>query len=177
MRKMMFQFSKKTIRWHFLWYGIPCFLITKNFLFWVFWRWKIRSSFWPKSWWKYGIYWLLKSSCFELYEDEKYDFFFEPNSWWDYDNYWLLKIFCFELFRDGKHGLFLSQKVHGKMIFTGYWKVFVLNFSMTGNTVFLSEKKFMERCYLIYLLFLSFPWYSRTWKICFFVQCETLAGS
>ena len=103
--------------------------------------------------------------------------FFEPNSWWDYDNCWLLKIFCFELFRDGKHGRFLSQKVHGKMIFTGYWKVFVLNFSMTGNTVFLSEKKFMERCYLIYLLFLSFPWYSRTWEICFFVQCETLAGS
>ena len=119
MRMMIFQFSKKTIRWHFLWYGIPCFLITKNFLFWVFWRWKIRSSFWPKSWWKYGIYWLLKSSCFELYEDKKYD--------------------C----------SFLSQIVDGTMIITDYWKFFALNFSEIENTVFFWVKKFMERWYLL----------------------------
>ena len=36
---------------------------------------------------------------------------------------------------------FFSQKVDGKMIFTDYWKVLVLNFSMMGNTVFfLSEE-------------------------------------
>ena len=35
---------------------------------------------------------------------------------------------------------FLSQKVDGKMIFTDYWKVLVLNFSLTGNTVFLRQK-------------------------------------
>ena len=27
---------------------------------------------------------------------------------------------CFEIFGDGKYGLSLSQKVDGKMIFTGY---------------------------------------------------------
>ena len=33
-----------------------------------------------------------------------------------------------DLFCDEKYGLFLSQKVDGKMIFTDYGKVFVLNF-------------------------------------------------
>ena len=53
---------------------------------------------------------------------------------------WLLKCSCFELFGDGKYGLFLRQKVDAKMIFTGYWKVFVLSFSVMGNTVFLRQK-------------------------------------
>ena len=34
------------------------------------------------------------------------------------------------------------------MIFTGYWEVLVLNFSVMGNTVFFSAKKLMERWYL-----------------------------
>ena len=96
---------------------------------------------------------------------------------------------------------FLSQKVDGKMIFTNYWKFFVLNFSMMGNTVFFSVKKLMERWYLlvnekllfwtfrwweirsffqpkcrrkddIYLVFLGCPWHSGTWEIRFFVQCQ-----
>ena len=32
--------------------------------------------------------------------------------------------------------VFLNQKVDGNMIFTDYWKVLVLNFSVMGNTVF-----------------------------------------
>ena len=86
--------------------------------------------------------------------------------------------------------VFLSQKVDINMIFTDYWKVLVLNFSAMENTVFFWSKKFMERWYLlitekflfwtfcwweirsffqskiwwkdIYLVFLSFPWYSKT---------------
>ena len=34
---------------------------------------------------------------------------------------------CFELFGDGKYGLSLSLKVDGKMIFTDYWKVLILD--------------------------------------------------
>ena len=34
----------------------------------------------------------------------------------------------FYLFGDEKYGLFWGQKVDGKMIFTGYGKVLVLNF-------------------------------------------------
>ena len=74
--------------------------------------------------------------------------FFEPKCWWKYI-YCLLKSSCFELFGNGKYGVFLIQKVDGKMIFTGYWKVLVLgywkvlvlNFSVMGNTVFFLTKK------------------------------------
>ena len=88
-----------------------------------------------------------KSSCFEIFGDKERDIF-EPKSWWKYDIYWLLKSSCFNLFGNGKYGLFLSQKVDGNMIFTDYWKVLVLNFSVMGNTVFFSAKKLMERWYL-----------------------------
>ena len=97
-------------------------------------------------------------------------------------------------FLEMKDMVFLSQKVDGNMIFTDYWKVLVLNFSVMGNTVFFWVKKLMERWYLlvtekflfwtfqwweiryffqpkswwkddIYMVFLSFLWYSRTWEI------------
>ena len=55
---------------------------------------------------------------------------------------WILcDVFLEELFGDGKDGLLFSQKVDGKMIFTGYWEVFVLNFSVMGSTVFYAVKK------------------------------------
>ena len=93
---------------------------------------------------------------------------FEPKSWWKYDIYWLLKSSCFNLFGNGKYGLFLSQEVDGKMIFTGYWEVLVLNFSVMGNTVFFQSKSWWKDD--IYVVFLSFLWYSRTWEIWFFGQ-------
>ena len=122
---------------------------------------KERDIFEPKNWWKYDIYWLLKSSCFELFGDGKYSLFFSQKV----DGkmifiYWLLKISCFKLFGDGKYGLFLSQEVDGKMIFTGYWQVLVLNFLVMGNTVFFQPKSWWKGD--IYLVFLSFPWYSKT---------------
>ena len=138
-------------------------------------------------------------SVFWIFGGEKYGIF-EPKSWWKYDIYWLLKSSCFDIFGNGKYGLFLSQKVDGKMIFTDYWRVLVLNFSVMGNTVFFWVKKLIERWYLlvtekflfwtlrwweirsffqpkswwkddICLVFLSFPWYSRTRETLFFPQC------
>ena len=41
--------------------------------------------------------------------------------------------------------VFLSQKVDGNMIFTDYWKVLVLNFSVMGNMAFFRVKKLMEK--------------------------------
>ena len=110
------------------------------------------------------------------------------------------KFLC-NIFGSGKYGLFLSQKVDRSMIFTDYWKVLVLNFSVMGNAVFLWAKMLMERwCLLvtekflfwtfrwweirsffqpkswwkddIYVVFFSFLWYSRTWEIWLFVQCK-----
>ena len=109
--------------------------------------------------------------------------------------------FFFNPFGNGKYGLYLSQKGDGNMIFTGYWKVLVLAFSEMGNTVFSWAKEFTEKWYFlitgkflfwtfrwwkirsffqqkswwkddIYVVFLSFLWYSRTWKIWFFAQCK-----
>ena len=150
---------------------------------------------------EYHVYWWLKSSCFEFAGGGKYGIF-EPKSWWKYDIYWLLKSSCFDHFGNGKYGLFWAKRLMERryLIFTGYWRVLVLNFSVMGNTVFFWVKKLMQRWYLlvnekflfwtfrwckirsffqsksswkddIYLIFLSFPWYSRTWEIWFFAQC------
>ena len=87
---------------------------------------------------------------------------------------WYLLItekFLFWTFREWEIRSFLRQKVDRKMIFTDYWKILVLghqnalvlNFSVMGNTVFFYPK--IWRKDNIYLVFLSFPWYSRDWKI------------
>ena len=109
-----------------------------------------------------------------------------------------LKVLVLKLL-EMKDMVFLSQKVDGNMIFTDYWKVLVLTFSEMGNTVFSWAKKLTEIwCLLItgkflfwtfrwweirsffqpkswwkddiYMVFLSFLWYSRTLEIWFFVQ-------
>ena len=111
-----------------------------------------------------------------------------------------LKFFVLK-FLEMEDMVFLSQKVDGNMIFTGYWKVLVLTFSEMGNTVFSWAKKLTEIWYLlitgkflfwtfrwweirsffqpkswwkddIYMVFLSFLWYSRTWETWLFAQCQ-----
>ena len=39
---------------------------------------------------------------------------------------------------------FLSQEIDGKMIFTGYWEVLALDFSVMGNTVFFQPKRWWK---------------------------------
>ena len=84
---------------------------------------------------------------------------------------WYLLItgkFLFWTFRWWEIRSFLSQEVDGKIIFTGYWKVLVLNFSGMGNTVFFQSKSWWKDD--IYMVLLSFLWYSRTWEIWLFTQ-------
>ena len=122
---------------------------------------------------------------------------------------WYLLItekFLFWSFREWEIQPFLSQKVDGKMLFTDYGNILVLNFSVIEKTVFFWVEKLMERWYLltnekvlfwtlrwweirsffqsrswwkddIYLVFLRFPWYSGTWEIWFFTQCYLLSYS
>ena len=122
---------------------------------------------------------------------------------------WYLLItekFLFWSFREWEIQPFLNQKVDGKMLFTDYGNVLVLNFSVIEKTVFFWVEKLMERWYLltnekvlfwtlrrweirsffqsrswwkddIYLVFLRFPWYSGTWEIWFFTQCYLLSYS
>ena len=73
----------------------------------------------------------------------KTGFFWDKSQWKD-DIYWFLKSFLFKLFGNGKYSLFWDKKFDEKMIFTDYWKVFVLGnrkvlvleFSVMGNTLF-----------------------------------------
>ena len=57
-------------------------------------------------------------------------------------------MFCY--FRRWKIRSFLSQKVHGTIIFTGYWKVLVLNFSEMGNTVIFKSKSWWNYIFTDY---------------------------
>ena len=138
----------------------------------------------------------MRKMTFQFSKQWQDDIFFNMK----YHVYGLLKNSCFEIFGDRKCGLFSSQQVDGKMIFTEHWKVLDFKFLEMGNTVFFRAKNVMERWYLqitekflfwafrwweiwsffqrkkwwkddIYLVFLSFPWYSRTWKIWIFMQC------
>ena len=93
---------------------------------------------------EYHVYWSLKSSCFKLFGDEKYGIFSGKKLM----EIWFLLItekFLFWPFQWWEIRSFLSQKVDGKIIFSGYWEVLVLNFSLMGNTVFFSAKMLMER--------------------------------
>ena len=68
---------------------------------------------------------------------------------------------------------FLSQKVDGKMVFTDYWKVLVLKFSVMGNMIFLESRSWWKKWYLLItkkFLFWTFQWWeirsffgSRSW--------------
>ena len=142
------------MRWYLLQHGISSFPITLKFLFWNFWRWRIWY-FWAKK--SMEIWCLLITEKFLFWPFRKWEIrsFLGPKRWRKYDICWLLESSCFELFGDRKYGLFLSQEVNGKMIFTGYWEVLVLNFSVMGNTIFFSAKMLMERWYLRGLFELS----------------------
>ena len=54
------------------------------------------------------------------------------------------KKFLFWNFWGWKMWYFLSQKVDGKVIFTDYWKVLVLDFSMMGNTVLFDSRSWWK---------------------------------
>ena len=94
--------------------------------------------------------------------------FLEPKSWRKDDIYWILKSSCFELFRDGIYGSFWPKKLMER------WHLLI-----TGKFLFWAFRWWEIRCFFqrkswwkddIYLVFLSFPWYSRTWEIWLFVQ-------
>ena len=70
---------------------------------------------------------------------------------------------------------FFESRNWWKMIFTGYWEVLVLNFSVMGNTVFFQPKSWWKDD--ICMVFLSFLLYSRTWEIWFFAQCSQYSQS
>ena len=89
---------------------------------------------------------------------------FEPKSCLKNDISRLIKSSFFELFGDGKYVPCLSEKGDGKMIFTDYWKVLILNFLGMGNTLIFWAKKLMERWYLLVTEKFLF-WTFQRWEI------------
>ena len=149
------------------------------FLAWIIVYWLLKSHsfefFWGGG--KYGLFWAKKlMEIWYLLITKK--FLFWTFREWEIRSLFETKVsekmillatdlLLFWIFRGWKIRHFLKQKVDGKMIFTGYWKVLVLSFSVMRNTVFFEAKSWYKGN--IYLVFLSFPWYSRTWEIRFFV--------
>ena len=85
------------------------------------------------------VYWLLKSHRFEFFGGGIYGLFWAKKLM----EIWYLLItemFLFWTFRGWKMRSFLREKVDGKIIFTGYWKVLVLSFSVMENVVFFETK-------------------------------------
>ena len=132
---------------------------------------------------KNGIFWAIKlmqrwylliSQKFLFWTFQRWEIqsLFETRGWW---KWWYLLItekFFFELFGGGKYGLLLGQAVDEKMIFAGYREVPVLNISVMGNTIFFQPKSWWKVDN--FLIFLSFSWYSRAWKMRIFVQWSVI---
>ena len=90
---------------------------------------------------------------------------------------WVRKISYFKIFGDGKYGLLLIQKVDVRWHFLYDGIPYLLN---TEKFLFWTFRRWEMRSFFfypksswkddIYAVFLSFPWYSRTWEIWFLVQ-------
>ena len=105
-------------------------LIMEKFLVWSFWEWEIRLFLSQKvdgkmlftGYWNVHVF--TETFMFLTFWWQETRSIFEPRSWWKDDIYWLMKSSCFKLFGDRKYGLFLSQKVHEKMIYTWFFLAF-----------------------------------------------------
>ena len=141
---------------------MSCLLITKKFLFWIFWRWKIWY-FWAKSWCKYDIYWLLKSSCFGLFGNGKYSLFLSQkvDGKMIFTDYWKALVLNFSVMGNT---FFLEQKSWWKD--DSYW--FLRSTWWCEIQSFFQPKRWWKDD--IYLVFFSFPWYFRTLEIWLFAQ-------
>ena len=119
------------------------------------------------------IWYLLISKKFSFWSFREWEIrsFFEPKSWWKDDIYWLLKMSLFELFGVGKYGLFWVKKLMARWYLLVTEKFLFWTFPWWEIGSFFQPKSWWKDD--IYLVFLSFSWYSRTLEIWFFAQCRT----
>ena len=87
----------------------------------------------------------------------------------EYNIYWLLKSSCFDLFGNGEYGLFWAKKLMERW----YWLVTEAFLFWTFRWCEI-RSSFQAKTWWkdgICLVFLLYPWYSRTWEIWLFAQC------
>ena len=75
---------------------------------------------------------------------------------------------CFKLFGDGKYDLFWAKKLMERWYLLITKKFLLWTFRWWEIRSFSQRKSWRKDD--IYLVFLSFPWYSRTWEMWFSVQ-------
>ena len=173
--KIRYFWAKKLME---IWY----LQITEKFLFWSFWEWKIRPFLSQKVAGKmiFTDYWRGLVLTFSGMANTVFCWVKKLMERW----YLLIteKVLFWSFLEWGMRS-FLSQKINGKMIFTGCWEVLVLNSSVMGNTAFFSAKKLMERGYLLGLFELSMIFqdlgnmvfravYNDTWSHMFCSFCQ-----
>ena len=103
--------------------------------------------------------------------------FFEAKCWCKDVIYWLLKSGCIELDGDEKYGPFWGKKLMEiwsllmteKFLFWATKKFLLWTFRRWEIRTFFKPKSWCKDN--IYLVFLSFPWHSKTWETRFFVLC------
>ena len=137
------------------------------FLYWIFWGWKIWY-FWAKKLMETWYLLITESLLFWSFWEWEIRPFFGPKGCWKDDIYWLLKSSCFNLFGDGKYGLFWVKKLIEIWYLLSAEKCLFWTFRWWEIQPFFPLKSWWRDD--IYLVFLIFPWYSRTWEIWFFVQ-------
>ena len=144
-------------------------LITDKFLFWTFREWEIRSFFRDKNIMKRWYLLITEIFLFWTFQRRKMRSFFWSKKLMER---WYLPInekFLFWAFPWWKMWPFFEKKSYWKDDIYWYWKVLVLSFSVMGIRSFFQPKSWCKGN--ICLVFFSFPWYSRTWEMQFFVQC------
>ena len=143
---MWYFWAKKLMK---IWY----LLITEKFSFWSFRKWEIRSFFESKSWWKDDICWLPKVLILDFSVMGNTVFFW---GWWENTVFfWVKKLMERSYLLVTETFLFWTFR---------WWEI---------RSLFQSKRWWKDD---IYLVFSSFPWYSRTWEIWFScsVPCITL---
>ena len=123
---------------------------------------------------EYNVNCLQKSSCFEFFRRWKIRSFLGPKIRSKYDIYWLLKNSCFELFGNGKYGLFWDKKLMERSYLLITEKFLFWTFRWWEIRSFFHPQSWWKDD--VYLVFFTFPWYSRIWEIWFFVQCAQLSS-
>ena len=136
-------------------------------MLWIFWRWKIWH-FWAKE--LMGMWYLLitEKVLVLIFSGMGNTVFFSARSWWKDDIYWLLKSSCLELLSDGKCDLFWVNKLMKRWYLLVTEKFLFWTFWWWEIRSFLQPKSWWKDD--IYLVFLSFPWYSWAWEIWLFAK-------
>ena len=117
------------------------------------------------------VYWLLKRFSFEIFKDGKYGLFSSQKVDGNmiFIDYWKVLVLNFSEMRNT---VFVWAKKLMKRWHVPITEKFLFWTFRWWEIRYLFDHKswWKDDIYLVFLVFLSFPWYYRTWETWFFVQ-------